>query len=123
MRRWFLRGWGGENTPRPLRRKSDRIPEARGNPADASGAFRSGPRAPTEAVKPFFKTLNCYKTLNLPQIYIVFSALGLKIINIIEALAKLLTVGRNRHSGQTKRDPESGIFKQFWIPGFDGITD
>jgi hypothetical protein len=22
----------------------------------------------------------------------------------------------NRHSGQAKRDPESGIFKRFWIP-------
>jgi hypothetical protein len=30
---------------------------------------------------------------------------------------------RNRHSGQAKRDPESRIFKQFWIPAFAGMTD
>ena len=30
-------------------------PWPRGNPTDASGAFRSGPRAPTEAVTPFFQ--------------------------------------------------------------------
>jgi hypothetical protein len=33
-----------------------------------------------------------------------------------EALAKLLNAVENRHSGQAKRDPESRIFKQFWIP-------
>jgi hypothetical protein len=31
------------------------IPVAKGNPTDASGAFRSGPRAPTEAGTPFFQ--------------------------------------------------------------------
>jgi hypothetical protein len=30
-------------------------PWPRGNPTDASGAFRSGPRAPIEAVTPFFQ--------------------------------------------------------------------
>jgi hypothetical protein len=41
-----------------------------------------------------------------------------KMINFvpIEALAKLLNAVENRHSGQAKRDPESRIFKQFWIP-------
>jgi len=48
-----------------------------------------------------------------------------------EALAKLLNAVENRHSGQAKRDPESRIFKQFWIPapapdpdpGFAGMTE
>jgi hypothetical protein len=40
-----------------------------------------------------------------------------------EALAKILKVRRNRHSGQAKCDPESRIFKQFWIPAFAGMTD
>ena len=40
----------------------------------------------------------------------------------IEALAKLFKVSRNRHSGQAKRDPESRIFKRFWIPAFAGMT-
>jgi len=30
---------------------------AKGNPTDASRAFRSGPQAPTEVLTPFFKTL------------------------------------------------------------------
>jgi hypothetical protein len=33
-----------------------------------------------------------------------------------EALAKLLKALENRHSGQAKHDPESRIFKRFWIP-------
>jgi len=33
-----------------------------------------------------------------------------------EALAKPLKAVENRHSGQAKRDPESRIFKRFWIP-------
>jgi hypothetical protein len=37
-------------------------------------------------------------------------------IVILEALAKLLKALENRHSGQAKRDPESNIFKRFWIP-------
>jgi hypothetical protein len=40
-----------------------------------------------------------------------------------EALAKLLKAVKNRHSGQAKRDPESRIFKQFWIPAFAGMTE
>jgi hypothetical protein len=48
-----------------------------------------------------------------------------------EALAKLLKALENRHSGQAKRDPESRIFKRFWIPapapdpdpGFAGMTE
>jgi hypothetical protein len=40
----------------------------------------------------------------------------------IEALAKLLKAVENRHSGQAKRDPESRIFKQLWIPAFAGMT-
>jgi hypothetical protein len=48
-----------------------------------------------------------------------------------EALAKLLKAVENRHSGQAKRDPESKIFKRFWIPapgldpdpGFAGMTN
>jgi len=39
-----------------------------------------------------------------------------------EALAKLLKAVENRHSGQAKRDPESRIFKLFWIPAFAGMT-
>jgi len=35
---------------------------------------------------------------------------------ISEPLAKLLEEGESRHSGQAKRDPESRIFRQFWIP-------
>jgi hypothetical protein len=42
---------------------------------------------------------------------------------IPEALAKLLKVRRNRHSGEAKRDPESRIYKQFWIPAFAGMTE
>jgi len=38
-------------------------------------------------------------------------------------LAKLLKRRENRHSGQAKRDPESMIFKQFWIPAFAGMTE
>ena len=41
----------------------------------------------------------------------------------IEPLAKLLKARGNGHSGQAKRDPESRIFKQFWIPAFAGMTD
>ena len=26
------------------------------------------------------------------------------------------------HSGQAKRDPESSIIKEFWIPAFAGMT-
>jgi len=33
-----------------------------------------------------------------------------------EPLAKLLKARGRRHSGQAKRDPESSIFEQFWIP-------
>jgi len=33
-----------------------------------------------------------------------------------EPLAKLLKARGSRHSGQAKRDPESSIFEQFWIP-------
>jgi len=40
-----------------------------------------------------------------------------------EALAKLLKAVENRHSGQAKRDPESRIFKRFWIPVFTGMTE
>jgi hypothetical protein len=48
-----------------------------------------------------------------------------------EALAKLLKAVESRHSGQAKRDPESRIFKRFWIPapapdpdpGFAGMTE
>jgi len=34
-----------------------------------------------------------------------------------------LKARRSRHSGQAKRDPESSIFKQFWIPAFAGMTE
>jgi hypothetical protein len=40
-----------------------------------------------------------------------------------EALAKLLKAVENRHSGQAKRDPESRIFKRFWVPAFAGMTE
>jgi hypothetical protein len=33
-----------------------------------------------------------------------------------ESPAKLFKERWNRHSGQAKRDPESRIIKQFWIP-------
>jgi hypothetical protein len=42
---------------------------------------------------------------------------------IDEALAKLLKAVENRHSGQAKRDPESRIFKRFWIPASAGMTE
>ena len=42
---------------------------------------------------------------------------------VYEPLAKLSDEGENRHSGQAKRDPESRIFKQFWIPAFAGMTE
>jgi hypothetical protein len=47
----------------------------------------------------------------------------LHISNTLEALAKLLKAVENRHSGQAKRDPESRIFKLFWIPAFAGMTE
>jgi hypothetical protein len=31
--------------------------------------------------------------------------------------------GVSCHSGQAKRDPESRIFIDFWIPAFAGMTD
>ena len=37
--------------------------------------------------------------------------------------AKLLREKRSRHSGTAKRDPESRIFKKFWIPACTGITE
>jgi hypothetical protein len=40
-----------------------------------------------------------------------------------EAHAKILKAIENRHSGQAKRDPESRIFKRFWIPAFAGMTE
>jgi len=39
-----------------------------------------------------------------------------------EALAKFSEATINRHSGQAKRDPESRIFKHFWIPASAGMT-
>ena len=45
-----------------------------------------------------------------------------KLLQIQGALAKLLKARRKGHSGQAKRDPESRIFKQFWIPAFAGMT-
>jgi hypothetical protein len=33
-----------------------------------------------------------------------------------KAPVKPLKAVKNRHSGQAKRDPESRIFKLFWIP-------
>ena len=70
MRRWFLRGGGGEDTPRLPPRKSTWIFEAEGSPADASGAFRSSPRAPTKAVNPFFQN-------SKPILQICESSLGI----------------------------------------------
>jgi hypothetical protein len=40
-----------------------------------------------------------------------------------EPHSKLLKERGDGHSGQAKRDPESRIFKQFWIPAFAGMTD
>jgi hypothetical protein len=34
----------------------------------------------------------------------------------------MIKTKRNRHSGQAKRDPESRIFIEFWIPAFAGMT-
>jgi hypothetical protein len=36
---------------------------------------------------------------------------------------KSIFLPHNRHSGQAKRDPESRVFKQFWIPAFAGMTE
>jgi hypothetical protein len=41
----------------------------------------------------------------------------------IEALAKHVKAIESRHSGQAKRDPESRISRQFWIPAFAGMTE
>jgi hypothetical protein len=46
----------------------------------------------------------------------------LKIGISFERFVKLLKIRINRHSGQAKRDPESRVFKQFWIPAFAGKT-
>jgi hypothetical protein len=40
-----------------------------------------------------------------------------------EALANLLKARGKGHSGQANRDPESWIFRRFWIPAFAGMTD
>jgi hypothetical protein len=40
-----------------------------------------------------------------------------------EPPAKLLKARGSCHSGQAKRDPESSIFDQFWIPAFAGMTE
>jgi hypothetical protein len=42
---------------------------------------------------------------------------------ISEPLAKLLKEEESCHSGQAKRDPESRIFRKFWIPAFAGMTE
>jgi hypothetical protein len=34
-----------------------------------------------------------------------------------------LEARESSHSGQAKRDPESSIFEQFWIPAFAGMTE
>jgi hypothetical protein len=39
-----------------------------------------------------------------------------------EVLEKLVKAVESRHSGQAKRDPESRIFGQLWIPAFAGMT-
>jgi hypothetical protein len=41
---------------------------------------------------------------------------------VYEAFEKLWKAVENRHSGQAKHDPESRIFKRFWIPAFAGMT-
>jgi hypothetical protein len=40
-----------------------------------------------------------------------------------EPPVKLLKARGGRHSGQAKRDPESSIFEQFWIPACAGVTE
>jgi len=37
--------------------------------------------------------------------------------------ARFLQARESCHSGQAKRDPESRIFKRFWIPAFAGMTE
>jgi hypothetical protein len=39
-----------------------------------------------------------------------------------EVLEKLVKAVESRHSGQAKRDPESRIFGQLWIPACAGMT-
>jgi hypothetical protein len=41
----------------------------------------------------------------------------------LEPLAKLLKEEGSCDFGQAKCDPESGIFKQIWIPAFAGMTE
>jgi hypothetical protein len=57
---------------------------------------------------------------------------NIEVPKVFEPLAKLLETRGNGHSGQAKRDPESRIFRQFWIPApglkpagtsFAGMTD
>ena len=40
-----------------------------------------------------------------------------------EVPVKLSEAGESCHPGQAKRDPESRIFKEFWIPAFAGMTE
>jgi hypothetical protein len=47
----------------------------------------------------------------------------INIFDTREPLAKSLKARGSRHSGQAKRDPESSIFEQFWIPAFAGMTE
>ena len=61
-------------------------------PTDASGAFRSGPRAPTKAVTPFFQN------------------------------SKLMRFLQKSLGPSFRRKPESSYFKMFWTPAFAGVT-
>ena len=73
----LISSWrGGEDTPASSVGNKLLSSWPRGNPTDASGAFRSGPWAPTEAVTPFFqnsklirKKILCSLCLEICQTY------------------------------------------------------
>ena len=55
LRRLFLPGWGGEDTPASPGGNGLLSSGTRENPTAASGGFHPGPRAQTEALPPFFQ--------------------------------------------------------------------
>jgi hypothetical protein len=68
-----------------------------------------------------FQLPSCKNFIGRKKFFVLY-ALD-EIAFLLEPLAKLLKARGNGHSGQAKRDPESRIFKQFWIPAFAGMTD
>jgi hypothetical protein len=63
--------------------------------------------------------------------YTILLVIFYEIIIMEICLLKTFDLKEDRHSGQAKRDPESSLFKAFWIPapapdpdpGFAGMTE